>query len=340
MKKKGLLAAVTAVSLILVLALALPLATGCAKPGPEPEKMYRIGESVIIEHPDLKSDSEGFAKAMAEAGFVEGENVEYIRLCAEGDMSIAKSIADRFVAEKVDLVHAITTPNAQACVAAAEGTGIPIVFSSVTAPALAGIVSTWDAPRPDNVTGISDMIDIKGQMQMIRDICPDFKILGTVYNAGEVNSCQQVDELKGLMSEMGIEKVVEANCSTTADVFTAAKSLVGRCDVIWIPSDNTAVSGLESIVGLCEEHQIPLFGSTAEFPPRGCIAGPATDYTVVGYLAGQYAARVLLGEFPGDIPVIMGAGGEGVVVNPAAAERMGVTIPQAVIDKAAEVITE
>jgi len=333
---KGIFSILVSVCLVLALALALPSLSAC---GGKPKMEYTIGESVIIEHPDLQADQYGFRLAMAQAGFVEGVNTEYIFLCAEGDMSLAKTIADRFVSEKVDLIHAITTPNAQACVAAAEGTGIPVVFSTCTAPAVAGIVSTWDAPRPDaNVTGVSDMADMKAQMEMIKEIMPDLKVLGVIYNAGEMNSVVQMDQLKEIMADVGIEKLVEATCTTTADVATAAAGLIGRCDAIYIPTDNTAVSGLEAIIAVAEENQIPFFGSTGDMVDRGCIAAKGADYTWIGEEAGRYAARILNGESPGDIPVVCCAPEACLlVVNPGAAERMGITIPQSVIAKAERV---
>ena len=332
MKNKGVLGILASICLVLVLALALPLVSSC---GGKPKMEYTIGESVIIEHPDLFQDQYGFRLAMAEAGFVEGVNVEYIFLCAEGDMSLAKTIADRFVSEKVDLIHAITTPNSQACVAAAEGTGIPVVFSTCTAPARAGIVSTWDAPRPDNVTGVSDMADMRSQMEMIKEIYPGLRVLGVIYNAGEMNSVVQIEQLKDIMADVGIEQLVEGTCATTADVATAAAALIGRCDAIYIPTDNTAVSGLEAIIAVAEENKIPFFGSTGDMVDRGCIAAKGADYTWIGAEAGRYAARILKGESPGDIPVVCCAPEAcKLVVNTGAAERMGITIPQSVILKA------
>jgi putative ABC transport system substrate-binding protein len=260
------------------------------------DKVYHIGEVVIIEHPDLQYDSDGFKKAMEEEGLVEGKNVKYHRLNAEGDMSLAATIAQRFVGEKVDLMHPISTPVSQACVAAARGTHIPIVFSTCTAPAKAEIVSTWEAPRPDNVTGVSDMADIKVQMVTIKKIYPGLRTLGVIYNAGEVNSVQQVDELKGILSEVGIKKLVEASCSTTAEVITATRSLIGRVDAIWNPTDNTTTSGLEAVIRVCEENKIPLFGSTGAMVERGCIAARGANYSWIGWKAGKYAAMILKGE--------------------------------------------
>jgi putative ABC transport system substrate-binding protein len=294
---------------------------------------------MIIEHPDLFSDQEGFHEVVDAWAKEKGAEVDYDFKNAEGDMSLAKTIADGFIAEKVDLIHAITTPNAQACVAAAEGTGIPVIFSTCTAPAAAGIVSTWDAPRPDNVTGVSDMAAMLPQMQALKEICPNVKVLGVIYNPGEVNSVVQIDDLKGIMADVGIEKLVESTCSTTADVGPAATALVGRCDAMYIPTDNTAVSGLDAIIAVAEENKIPFFGSTGDMVDRGCVAGSGADYHWIGQEAGRYAIRVLEGEYPGDIPVVMCAPEAcKLVVNPGAAERMGFTIPQSVIDKADRVV--
>ena len=304
------------------------------------EKVYRIGEVMIIQHPDLQSDSDGFKKAMEEEGFIEGKNVKFIRLNAVGDMSLAATIAQRFVSEKVDLIHSISTPVSQACIAAAKGTDIPIVFSTCTAPVKAELVSTWEAPRPENVTGVSDMADIRVQMETIKEIYPDLKRLGVIYNAGEVNSVQQINELKGILPQVGINKLVEASCSTTAEVYTAAKSLIGRVDAIWNPTDNTTTSGLEAVIGVCEENKIPLFGSTGAMVGRGCIAARGANYSWIGWKAGKFGASILKGEKrPSEIPVVKCSGeAQVLVVNPKAAKRMGITIPQSVISKAARVI--
>ena len=339
MKRRKVFIVTGSLCLALVIA-ALPLMAGCAAEEVAlEEKVYLIGELTIVEQPDPLAVRQamyqpGFAerlafhRVMAEAGFVEGVNVEYISLSAEGDITLAKTIADQFVSEKVDLIHAITTPIAQVCVAAAKGTGIPVVFSSVTAPAAAGIVSTWDAPRPDNVTGVSNIADMKAQMEEIKLIYPGVKALGVIYNASEANSAVQIELIKDIMADVGIEELVEETCSTRAEVATAAVALIGRVDAIYIPTDGTATSGLEAIISVAEENKIPTFGSTWDMVERGCIAAQFADYNWIGGEAGSYAARILKGESAGDIPVVW-CPWEALklVANPGAAERMGITIP-------------
>ena len=140
MKKKGLLALLVGLSLALVLT-GLPFMTGCS---PAEEKAYTVCITQIATHPDLDSNRQGIIDAMAEKGFIEGENIEYVVRNAEGDMTVAASIADYFVSLKPDAINAITTPSAQTVVAAAKGTDIPIIFSSVTDPVAAGLVPSWE----------------------------------------------------------------------------------------------------------------------------------------------------------------------------------------------------
>lgn len=332
MKRKGLL---VLVSIILIAALTtmLSVMSGC-----KTEKLYKIGITSIITHPALDANRDGFIDQLAKEGFIEGENVEFIIKSPEGDMTLAATIAQQFVAEKVDLILAIATPTAQACVAKAEGTDIPIVFGSVTDPVAADLINSWDKPG-GNVTGISDWADVPTQVQLIIDIYPGVKKIGTIYNAGEVNSVVQIDELKKAAPGLGITEVVEATAATTADVLAAANSLVGRVDAIWIPTDNTVVSAFEAVVGVCEDNQIPLFAADTATVERGAIGTPGIDYYQLGIECGQVAARILRGEKPSNIPAKKVEMTD-LYINPAAAERMGITIPQSILDRATKIVEE
>jgi len=296
---------------------------------------YKIGITQIVTHPALDSAREGFISVLAAEGFVEGQNVEYIRRNAEGDMSTAASIAEYLVSEKVDLILSIATPTSQAVVAAVKGTDIPVVFNSVTEPQAAGLVDSWEKPG-GNVTGVSDMAPVEPQIQLIMKIVPGTKKLGVVYNAGEVNSVVQVNMLKDIIDKYGLT-VVEATAASTADVMAAAQSLVGRVDTIWVPADNTAVAAFESIVIVGEENSIPVFAADVATVERGAIGCYGLNYTVVGEESGKIAVRILRGEKPANIPVQMVPMDE-LYFNRGAAARMGVTIPQDLLATATKVI--
>lgn len=330
MRNKGISKIVIGICLVLVLALALPFMSSC-----QAGMKYKIGITQIVTHPALDSAREGFISALAEEGFVEGQNVEYIKRNAEGDMSTAASIAQYFVSEKVDLILSIATPTSQAVVAAVKGTDIPVVFNSVTEPQAAGLVASWEKPG-GNVTGVSDMAPVEPQIQLIMKIAPNTKKLGVIYNAGEVNSVVQIKMLDDIVDKYGLT-VVEATAASTADVLAAAQSLVGRVDTIWVPADNTAVAAFESIVGVGEGNHIPVFAADVATVERGAIGCYGLNYTVIGTESGKIAARILRGEKPANIPVQTIPLDE-LYFNKGAAQRMGVTIPQELLAKATKVI--
>ena len=147
-------------------------------------KMIRIGEHQIVSHPALDNDSKGFKVALEEEGFIEGKNIEIERLNAQGDQSNCAIIARKFVDDQVDLIHAISTPNAQATVKLTKT--IPIVFSSVTDPVATGIIPKM-GETGTNVTGVSDRWPIELQCKMYQDLVPNAKRWGTIYNPGDVN---------------------------------------------------------------------------------------------------------------------------------------------------------
>jgi putative ABC transport system substrate-binding protein len=254
-------------------------------------------------------------------------------------MSLVATIAQQFVSGKVDAMVTIATPNSQAAISAAEGTDIPVIFTAITDPVGSSMVVDWDNHPDENVTGVSDMISVADDVDLIMEIVPGVKTIGTIYDAGESNSVFLVGKLIEASDALGIE-VVESTVSTSADVLAAAQSVVGRgVDVIWVGTDNTVVSGLEALIGICEDNQIPFFPSDDPSIERGGIAAWGFDYYDIGYQTGEMVARILDGDGTAyNVPVEKG----NIVflsVNTAAAEKMGVTIPQSIIDQA-EIVYE
>lgn len=203
-------------------------------------KTFKIGVIVIVSHPALESDQQGFEQALKDAGI----EAEYDYQNAQGDMSNAQTIAQKFKNDKLDMVHAIATPTSQAAVKAIKNT--PIVYSSVTDPVDAGLVKTM-GPSGTNVTGISDAWPIEKQIRLYREIVPKAKIWGTIYNAGDANSVKSISWTRAAMKKFGLE-LKEITVSNSSEVYTAAQSLAGSIDAIYITSDNIVVSALESVI--------------------------------------------------------------------------------------------
>jgi len=294
-------------------------------------EMIRIGEAQIVSHPALDNDSKGFAAALAEEGFVEGENITIERANAQGDQANCAMIARKFEDDRMDLIHAISTPNAQAQVKVSEKR--PIVFSSVTDPVKTGIVPKL-GKTGTNVTGVSDRWPIELQCRMYQEIVPHVKKWGTIYNPGDVNVTFHIQEMKKAVEDLGGE-LVEAHVSNSAEVMQAAQSLVGRVQAIHITSDNTTVSAFESVVKVCNANDIALFAGDRDSVPRGAVAVYGLDYFKVGYTAGKKAARILKGQDPGQIPAGLAAG-YSLWVSLKNAEDQGVDLSETLLRHAAD----
>jgi putative ABC transport system substrate-binding protein len=299
--------------------------------------MVRIGVSKIVSHAALDADEKGFEAALASAGFKEGVNVIYDRQNAQGDMAKAMAIAQKFKADKVDLVHSIATPTSQAVVKVIEK--IPVVFSSITDPVNAGVVPKDSAPGKKtgtNVTGVSDLWPVLLQMETYAKFVPKAMKWGTIYNPAEANSVTHIKLMREAAKALGLE-LVEVHVAKSAEVEQAANSLVGKVQAITITSDNTTVANLDAIARVCDKNEIALFAGDVDSVPRGAVAAYGMDYFLVGYSAGKKAALVLKGVKPGDIP--WGPVEKfSLVINLKAARAQGVSVPPDLLKRADKVL--
>lgn len=263
----------------------------------EGQVTYRIGASQFVEHPSLDAAYQGFQAAIDDAGL----QVEYSLQSAQADQSNTATIAQNFVADEVDLIFANATPSAQSALQATDD--IPIVFTSVTDAVGAGLVAAMDQPG-ENITGVTDMHPdaIKKTVDFIDQYFPDATV-GVVYNAGEQNSVIQIDHVKQAAEGTSLS-IIERTVATSADVQQATTSLVGDADLIYIVTDNTVVSALETVVAVANEQDIPLVVGEPDSLERGGFATFGIDYYTIGYRAGEMAVDILTGvKTPAEIEV-------------------------------------
>lgn len=292
-----------------------------------------IAITAIVEHPALDAVREGIKKGLTDLGHAEGTDVAYSFESAQGNPATAAQIARTFVGDAPDVIVAISTPSAQAVAGAT--TDIPLVFSAVTDPVAAQLVASAEAPG-GNVTGVSDMAPIADHVALIHEITPDVKRLGVLYNPGEANSVSSVSALKSEAEAAGIT-VVEGPATKSADVQAATRSLVGKVDAIYVPTDNTIVSALESAVSAANEAKLPLYAADTDSVARGALAAVGFNYFDVGVQTAALVDRVLKGDSPGTIPVVF-ASGTDLQVNKATAAAIGIELPQGVLDRASKVV--
>lgn len=291
---------------------------------------YTISISQIVEHPSLDAMREGFKNRLKESGI----DVIYNEHIAQGNQATNIQIANQIKGENPDLVMAITTPSSQAV--AQKIKDVPILFTGVTDPVAAGLVKSLMQPGK-NITGMTDMSPVLRQVELIKEFMPEIKTLGTIYNAGEANSVVLTNLLKEICKDFGI-KVEEASIANSSGVYQAAKSLVDKCDAIYIPLDNTVVSGLEAAIKVCRQNKLPIFSADTDSVERGTVAALAVDYYRMGLQTADMAARILSGNAtPAEMPVET-LQNLRLFVNEKAAAGMGVTIPRQVLDRADKII--
>lgn len=289
--------------------------------------VLQVGIAQIVDHPSLNDLRDGFKEGMAEAGYAEGTDVEYEDRNASGDQATLTSIASAFASK--DLIVAIATPTAQAVAQAVPDK--PIFFAGVTDPVGAQLVASLAAPG-GNITGTSDFPPVADQLALVKEIVPDAQRIGLLYSSAETNSHIHADMVKEAAPALGLE-VVEATVSNSSEVAQAAESLKD-VDAFFVGTDNTIVSAIESVVQVSEANGVPLIVSDPDSVERGALAAYAVDYWAQGVQTGRMAAAMLdAGGTAGDIPVERAKDLE-LSVNPGAAERMGVSVPQAVLDRA------
>lgn len=250
---------------------------------------YTIGATQIVEHPSLDAAYEGFQAALADAGL----DVEFNYQNAQNDQNNVKTISDNFVADNVDLIFANSTPSALGALNATKD--IPILFTSVTDAVDAGLVEAMDEPG-DNITGVVDLHPdgISKTVEFIDQYFPDSEV-GLLYNAGEQNSVTQIAAVQAAGEGTSLT-FAERTVANSAEVQQAAQSLAGDVDVLYIITDNTVVSALDTVVGIANEQQIPLVVGEPDSLAKGGFATFGIDYYTIGYRTGEMAVEILTGE--------------------------------------------
>lgn len=287
------------------------------------EKVH-VAVGQIVEHSALDTLRENLKKGLEQQGFVEEKNLIWTYENAQGNPSTAVQIGRKLTSIEPTIIVTFSTPMTQAVAASTKD--IPIIFGAVSDPITAKLTNH------KNVTGLTDFVSPSKQLELVKAIVPDVKAIGVIFNSGEANSQKQVQELKVLAEKQGIQ-VVEATVSKSSDVSSAAKTLIGKARAILLPTDNTVISALESIIKIGIHNKIPVFGSDVDIVRRGAVAAYGVDWRTSGLALANMVGLILKGRPVKDVPI---CSPEDLVlhINSKAAEQMGVVIPVTLQEKA------
>lgn len=286
----------------------------------------------IVDHPALDAIRDGVRAELKAEGYGD-DKLKWEYQSAQGNTGTAAQIARKFVGDQPDVIVAIATPAAQAVVASTKS--VPVVYSGVTDPVAAQLVKGW-GPSGTNVTGVSDKLPLDRQVALIKRVVPKAKTVGMVYNPGEANSVVVVKALAEILAKQGMT-LKEAAAPRTVDIGPAAKSLIGKVDVIYTNTDNNVVSAYEALVKVANEAKIPLVAGDTDSVKRGGIAALGINYGDLGRQTGKIVARILKGEKPGAIASETSSNLE-LFANTGAAAKQGVTLSPDLVKEAKTVI--
>ncbi|RII35004.1 ABC transporter substrate-binding protein [Clostridium chromiireducens] len=301
---------------------------GCGKSatdsnnGSSASAVKNIGVVQLVQHDALDASNKGFVDGLKEKGFEDGKNIKIEQQNAQGEQANAQTISKQFADAKKDLIFAIATPAVQAAYNSTKD--IPIIFTAVTDPVKAEVAKDWKSSGT-NVTGTSDKVPVDKQIELLKQLLPNAKTVGVIYNTSETNSVIQVDELKAAAQKQGLA-VKEVGVTNVNEINQNLASALGEMDVLYTPTDNTVASGYALVGKLCLDKNIPIIGAEEAVVTKGGLASIGIDYYQLGKEAGYKAAEVLGGKKPSEVEIST-LSKMSFTINTDVAKKLNITIP-------------
>ena len=300
----------------------------------EANKKWEVNLLEYVNMADSEESEKGIVDGLREAGLVEGRDFEMTIRNAQGDMATLNALVDAALTAKADLLMTLSTPTLQAAIRKAPK--LPIVFTFLADPATAGVGRSFTDHLP-NVTGVFTRGAAEEVVALLRECLPHARRIGTIVVPSEVNTVFNKDQLASAAKKMGIE-LVAVPASTSAELPDAALAMCSmKIDAVCQVAGNLTATGFTGIVKAAQGAKLPAFGFMSSQAAQGAVAVVALDYYDGGRETAQLAARVMRGESPASIP-LQPLTKSKTIVNPTAARKVGLVIPESVLRKADKVI--
>ncbi len=272
---------------VFALVMALCLALACMVTASAEDKVYHVGILQLVQHEALDAATKGFRDALTDKL---GDNVVFDEQNASNDIPACATIANGFVAANVDLIMANATPALQACVSATAD--IPILGTSISHYGTALDISDWKGYTEMNVSGTSDLAPLDGQAAMIQELFPEAKTVALLYCSAEANSAYQIGVIKTELEKLGY--TCEEYAFTDSNDVASMAQQATECDVVYIPTDNTAAAYTETIGNVLLPAGKPAV-TGEEGICKGCgVATLTISYYDIGYKTGEMAYDILV----------------------------------------------
>lgn len=321
-----------AATLITLLLISACIATPLFAKAQQEAGTYRVGFSKIVTHPALDAVEQGIVDVLAE----EGLKVTYDYQNANGDISAAATIAQKFKSDRIDVAVGIATPTAQALANAI--TEFPVIYAAVTDPVDAGLVTSYEKGE-GNITGVSDKTPVDAQIGLLIELT-NAKTIGHIYTSGEANAVLLKTMAEEACAARGVKFIATA-VSNSSEVMQATQAIANKVDGIYISTDNTVVSALTSVAEVATLAGVPIMSADpTSAAGKDIVLAWGFDYYKMGRRTGQLVKEILEGADPAGIGTVFMTDPSDfeLWVNLDTANKIGLTIPTSLLDKASVII--
>ncbi|MDD6735049.1 MAG: ABC transporter substrate-binding protein [Clostridiales bacterium] len=309
------------IAVITVAAIAAAMCMSLTSCGSKKE-VYNVGICQLVQHEALDAATQGFQDALKKT--LGEDKVVFDVQNASNDSAMCSTIVNSFVSKKVDLIMANATPALQAAYNATST--IPILGTSVTEYGVALNIDNFSGTVGGNVSGTSDLAPLTEQADMILELFPDAKKVGLLYCSAEPNSEYQVKVVEEYLAEKNIT-CTRYSFADSNDIAAVTTKAASDSDVIYVPTDNTAASCVETIGNIVRESKTPVITGESGICAGCGVATLSIDYYDLGYKTGEMAAKVLQGEEKiSDMPIEYADASK--QYNPTICEELGITPPE------------
>lgn len=312
------------ISTLLIFALAVVTAFSVVSCGDSGKTKIAIVQP--MDHTSLNQIRDTIVSTLEELGYT-SENTEIILKNASNDSSLLPSIIDSLISDNVDVIIPIGTGAAQ--IAASKTDSVPIIFAAASDPVNAGLVESFDK-TDKNVTGVSDYIDVESIFELMKELTPNVKTVGLVYNASEINSTVKMEKAKAYCDKNGI-KYKEATVTSTADIQQAVAAIAPEVDAFFTPDDNTVASGMNVYASFQKEYNAPIYCGADSMVIDGGLATYGIDYDTLAKQVANMTDRILKGEKISDNPVEQ-VSNPAKLINKTTADSLGIEISDSLLE--------
>jgi putative ABC transport system substrate-binding protein len=301
-------------------------------PATSPVVGYLSGRSRDADAPLVAA----FRQGLAEAGYPDERAVAIDYLSAEGHAERLPALAAELIRRRVSVIFASSSNAAVAAKAATAA--VPIVFTGASDPVKLGLAASLNRPG-GNLTGITMYAHTFSakRLELLHELVPVARVVGMLVNPTNPSAAAELQDLQAAASSLGLEPIV-VEARSQGDIEGALETLANRrARALYLVDDPLFTSRRKELAALAASRSLGMISTLRELADAGALASYGTSFAEIHRQCGLYVGRVLHGESPGDLPIMLPTR-FALVINLKTASALGLNIAPGLLATSDEVI--